>query len=172
MLDITAALRARGEEIPLAQTEYLEPQEVFGEVVRFDGVELNGWMSVSEENLYLRGTLSTVAHARCSGCLKPVDYPVEVDFNEVFTRQTRFTPKEEEWDGEEHLIYEGSKVDLAHLVLSLVMLELPISFTCGEDCPVLSNLATDYDSYANEKDLPDQQPFAALQQLLSKDQEE
>ena len=59
------------------------------------------------------------------------------------------------------------------LNLSAFVLALPMRFECGESCPALARLQPDdsQPTYACQKDMPDQHPFSALQQLLTKDQE-
>ena len=173
LLDVSRALRAPGEEIPFLHRDAIPPQEIFGETVEFSDVLLSGFYSAMEESLHIRGTLSAVAHGHCAGCLKPVDYRVEVPFDETFTRQGRYARTEEESGEEEGWMFEGSKVELSHLCMTLAVLELPIRFECGEACPALAGLpsADSFSSHACQKDMPDQHPFSALQQLLTKDQE-
>ena len=170
LLDISRALRAPGEEIPFQHCDEIPPQEIFGETVTFSEVVLEGLCSVTEDSLRIHGTLTCTAHGHCAMCLRPVEYPVEVPFDEVFTRQTRYNRAEEESpDEEERLMYEGSKVELSHLAMTLAVLDLPIRFECGDGCPALPD---DTPSLrASQKDMPDQHPFSALQQLLTKDQE-
>ena len=173
LLDISRALRAPGEEIPFLHRDAIPPQEIFGETVAFSDVLLSGFVSAMEDHLRLHGTLRTVAHGHCAGCLKPVDYQVEVPFDENFVRITRFTQQEETPEGEERWMYEGSKVELSHLSMTLAVLDLPMRFVCGDDCPALAALPSEenFTSHACQKDMPDQHPFSALQQLLTKDQE-
>ena len=174
LLDISRALRTPGEEIPFQHCDAIPPQEIFGETVTFDDVLLKGYLSAADDSLRIRGIMTAVAHGRCAMCLNPVDYQVEVPFDEVFTRQTRFTRADEASpDEEERLTYEGSKVELSHLVMTMAVLDLPIRFECGEDCPAKAGMLPDdtLSSSASQKDLPDQHPFSALQQLLTKDQE-
>ena len=174
LLDISRALRAPGEEIPFLHRDAIPTQDILGETVSFSDVLLAGHFSLTGESLRLWGELTATAHGHCAGCLKPVDYAIRVPFDEVFTRVTRFAPREETPGEEDRWFYEGSKVELAHLVLTLAVLELPMRFACGPDCPVLGRLEADADSqptHACQKDMPDQHPFSALQQLLTKDQE-
>lgn len=173
LLDVSRALRAPGEEIPFLHRDAIPPQEILGETVEFSDVCLDGFFSAMDESLRIHGTLRAVAHGHCAGCLKPVDYQVEVPFDETFTRQSRFAPQEEDPDGEEGWIYEGSKVELSHLTMTLAVLDLPIRFECEGGCPALSALPSedDFTTHACQKDMPDQHPFSALQQLLTKDQE-
>ncbi len=174
LLDVSRALRAPGEEIPFAHNDCIPPQDIFGEEITFTDVLLEGHFSMMGENLHITGHLTTVAHGLCAGCLQPVALPLDVAFDEIFTRIGRFPQQENTPDDEddERLEFEGSKVDLAHLALTLAVLELPMRFTCGEACPALSNMQPDNQTtHACQKDMPDQHPFSALQQLLTKDQE-
>ena len=106
----------------------------------------------------------------CAGCLRAVDQPLETAFDEVFVRQGRY-PRQDENPEEEQMVYEGSKVELSHLVLTLVLLEMPMRLVCGGDCPALRDLQPDQEPSACQEEMPDQHPFSALQQLLNKDQE-
>ena len=174
LLDISRALRAPGEEFPFLHRDEIPPQEVFRETIVFHDVLLSGHYSFAGERLQIRGTLPAVADGVCGGCLKPVKHPIEVEFDEIFTRQSRYAPVEDaSLEEEERLMFEGSKVELSHLALTLAVLELPMRFECGEDCPALDAMQPDDDphTHACQKDMPDQHPFSALQQLLTKDQE-
>ncbi len=174
LLDISRALRAPGEDIPFQHRDAIPAQDILGETVEFSDALLTGHFSLSGDSLRLYGRLTAVAHGHCAGCLKPVDYQVNVPFDEIFTRITRYTKQEDDLGEEEGWVYEGSKVELAHLAMTLAVLDVPMRFSCGPDCPVLGHLPSDEDSpitHACQKDMPDQHPFSALQQLLTKDQE-
>ena len=174
LLDISRALRAPGEDIPFLHRDAIPPQDILGETVEFSVVVFTGHFSLAGDSLRLYGQFSAVAHGRCAGCLKPVDYRVDVPFDEMFTRLTRFTQQQDAPDDEERWFYEGSKVELGHLAMTLAVLDLPMRFQCGPDCPVLGRLPSMEDSpttHACQKDMPDQHPFSALQQVLTKDQE-
>ncbi len=174
LLDISRALRAPGEDIPFLHRDEIPPQDILGETVEFSDVVFSGHFALTGDSLRLHGFFTAMAHGHCAGCLQPVDYPVNVPFDELFTRVTRYTQQEEEIAEEERWLYEGSKVELSHLAMTLAVLDLPIRFSCGPDCPVLGHMPSDEDSQpmnACQKDMPDQHPFSALQQLLTKDQE-
>ena len=173
LLDVSRALRMPGEPIPFEHRDEIPPQDILGETVTFEDVLMKGHFSGADDRLRIWGTLTCTAHGHCAGCLKPVAYPMEVPFDETFIRQTKFTMQEEVPEGEERWMYEGSKVELSHLTMTLAVLELPMRFTCGDDCPALADLPSEenFTSHACQKDMPDQHPFSALQQLLTKDQE-
>ena len=173
-LDITPALRAPGSEFPLLHRDVVPPQTVFGEEITFEDVRFEGVYSLTGDTLCLTGLFRARALGHCAGCLKPVTQEMEVPFDEVFTRLSRFHPQEVPQDeDDERLMFEGSKVELSHLALTLAVLELPMRFVCGEDCEALRAMqpADSPITHACQKDMPDQHPFSALQQLLTKDQE-
>ena len=170
-MEISQALRAPGEEFPFLHRDEISPQEIFSETVTFDDVLLQGRYAMLGTSLHLKGRLTAVAHAHCAACLKPVDYHVDVDFDEVFTRiednRNMQQLEKDEWD-DEQLTFEGSKVDLGHLALTLTLLDLPIRFLCDEKCEFRPQ--ENEETHACQKE-PDQHPFEALQQLLTEDQE-
>ena len=176
LLDVSKALRAPGEEIAFTHRDEIPPQEIFGDTVTFDPVVMTGYYSMMDHNLRLRGRLQTIAHGECAGCFAPVDYEVDVPFDETFlhiSREKTYAGMEDELetDDDERLAFEGSKVELNQLALTLTLLELPIRFECEPVCQVMEKARQDNESHACQKELPDQHPFSALQQLLTKDQE-
>ena len=166
LLDVTCAIQSPGTEFPFSLSQEIAPQEVLGEQVVIDTATLNGFFSGVGESIYVRGTISTVAHAGCANCMAPAQSPIEVTFSEVFLH-------EEKSDDPDRFTYEGSKIDLTDLAMSLTVLSLPMRFMCKEDCKGLcGKCGKDKDHCTCQKELPARQhPFAALQQLLTKDEE-
>lgn len=175
LLDISPALRNPGQEFPLQHREEIPPQEIFSDSVSFDPALFTGTFSMAENSLHLRGELTTVAHTLCARCLAPLHYPITAELDEIFLRTERMAAEQEGESGleEERLAFEGSKVDLSHLALTLVILELPMRFICEQPCmgPAARTLKSYQDTHACQKETPDQHPFSALQKLLTKDQE-
>ena len=71
--------------------------------------------------------MRTTAHAPCAMCLKTVDYPMALAFQETFRKDAVETEDED-------FRFEGSKVSLKHLTLTLIMLNLPMRFLCDGEC--------------------------------------
>ncbi len=174
-LDVSDVLKSPGEEFPFLVKDSLEDQEIFGETVSFDPAVMEGSVCFQEEVLSLSGTLSTAAHGVCAACGEPVTFPIRVPFDEVFTRLSHQMMLKKDIASEleeEQLTFEGSKVDLGPLALTLTLLELPIRFECVPICEAMKQVrSVDQSTNACQKELPDQHPFSALQQLLTKDQE-
>lgn len=166
LLDITRALQTPGAEFPFVVSQEVAPQDILGEEVVFETAALTGFFSGVGESIYVHGRLSTVAHARCANCLAPAQAPIEVQFSESFMHG-------EDPEDPDRFTYEGSKIDFTDLATSLAVLALPMRFLCRENCEALcGTCGKDKDHCTCQKELPAKQhPFAALQQLLTKDEE-
>jgi len=178
LLDVSMAIKSQGEACPFLHHEEIPPQVIFGETVTFDPVAMSGVCVMEGNTLTLEGRLETCAHGRCAACLKDVAYPISVPFYESFHQMDRreaLAARQEKEPGpldEERLAFEGYRVDLSQLALTLAVLDLPMRFLCDPPCgESLALQEDDYPSRACQKELPDQHPFSALQQLLTKDQE-
>ncbi len=179
LLDVSMAIKSEGEEFPFLHRDEIPPQEIFGDTVTFEDVLMSGFYSLEGKALRLRGTLETTARGRCAACLNPVALPIRVEFDESFRHMDRreaLAERAKDTDDaqgleEERLAFEGSKVELSHLALTLAVLELPMRFLCDPPCDAMKALQEDNPTHACQKELPDQHPFSALQQLLTKDQE-
>ncbi len=166
-LDVSQALLKPETPFPFRHQEQLPPQESFGDTIVFEGpVVLEGQYEILGNALRLKGHLTAKAIAPCALCLTPATYHVDVPFDEIITHVDRLTSfMTEECD---QVAFEGSKVDLYQMALTLTVLDLPIRFLCEGGCKTVS---TDILAHACQKEMPNQHPFSALQQLLTKDQE-
>lgn len=172
-LDITDALRRPGESFPFILEVQIPPQDIMGDVVTFDPVRMEGSFTLNDAKLHLKGKLATVAHGSCAKCLEAADYPVKLSFHEIFSRKgDRYEEEEDELDQTDRLAYDGPRLAVDQLALTLVVLDLPMRFLCREDCEGIPGITqTNREADADQEDLTTQHPFSALQQLLNKDQE-
>lgn len=172
ILDVSKALKARGEEFPFAHEETIAPQEVLGDTLTFDSpVSLTGIYAMTEDTLRLKGRIKTVVHATCANCLAPCAYEVDIPFEEyaAYLQGGRAgAPAEESDEMEDRLSFSGSGIDLEHLTLTLVLLSLPLRFLCREDCQGYLDMqgAEDTDNACREA-IDEAHPFAALKKLLT-----
>ena len=170
-LDVTKAFVRPMEEFPFEAAVELAPQDVNGDTVRFDPVQMQGTYSVLENVVTLKGTLETTAYAPCALCLEEAGAPVQVSFQETFRKDA-----DEEEDG--CFRYEGKQLPLEHMTLTLVLLNMPMRFQCDHDCTGGAGL-TAWDEEKNvwaEEDNGEQQgtyrPFEGLAQLLEDEKKE
>ena len=164
-LDVSIALKHPGEPYAFRVEQEIAPQEIGGETITFDPAVLEGTYSTEEEQVTVEGELRTVAHAMCANCLAPAQAEVRVPFRETFLRDA-------DPEDDEQYAYSGSAIGFEKLAMSLSVLNLPMRFLCKEDCQgLLKQYGGDIETTARQKELQKEHPFAALQQLLTKDEE-
>ena len=166
-LDVSKAFLTPSAKIPFTHTEQIPPQPILGDTLNFsENALFTGEFSMSGEMLLLDGVFTAKATGQCALCLEDVTWDISVPFHEVYHHVNVLT--DELVDDLESLAFEGNKVDLSHMALTLAMLALPIRFECMDGCPTQAN---NINSHAYQKESSVQNPFSALQQLLTKDQE-
>lgn len=126
-LDVSRGFVSQETAFPFEAELELPPQDVCGETVTFSPVKLTGKYTVYDDTVTLEGQLETVAHGACSVCMEPAQAPIAVSFTERFRKDAN----EEE---DECFAYEGKKLPLDHMALTLVLLNTPMRFDCGTGC--------------------------------------
>ena len=87
----------------------------------------------------VRGTVASRAHLECVRCLREFELSLEVPLV-VYAERTGSTSREEQEALERDdymLFHDGRRLDLREAVREAMLLELPISPHCREDCPGL-----------------------------------
>lgn len=86
------------------------------------------------EGVLVTGSAVAPLAGECARCLEPLTTSVEVSFQELY----RYLPDpgEDESDDEERFL-EGDRLDLEPAFRDAVVLALPLSPLCREDCPGL-----------------------------------
>jgi len=86
------------------------------------------------EGVLVTGSAVAPLSGECSRCLEPLTTETEVSFQELY----RYLPDpgEDEADGEEHFL-DGDLLDLEPAFRDAVVLALPLSPLCSDDCPGL-----------------------------------
>lgn len=93
----------------------------------------------SGERVSVRGTVTSRAHLECVRCLREFDLPFEVPLV-VYAERSGSTSRDEQEALERDDImsfHDGRRLDLRDAVREALLLELPISPHCREDCPGL-----------------------------------
>ena len=163
-LDVSVALKNPGQAYPFQGEQTIAPVDVYGEEVSFDPAVVEGAYTAMEDgSVTVEGRLTTVAHAPCANCLEPASADIQAAFRETFLRDG-------DPEDDEIFVYGGSAVGFEKLAMSTAVLALPMRFLCKEDCPGLPGIAGTDEDFC-QKEMQNEHPFAALQQLLTKDEE-
>jgi uncharacterized protein len=121
-------------EVEAPATEIGLPDGEWPDPIRADlRVERSG------ERVSVRGKVSSSARLECVRCLRPFDLGVTAELT-VFAEQSSASRRAEqdelERDGD-MLFHDGRRLDLRESVRELLLLEVPITPHCREDCPGL-----------------------------------
>lgn len=93
----------------------------------------------SGHRVTVRGDVSAAAHLECVRCLREFEFRVSAPMT-VFADRRGSASAAEEKDLERDdymLFHDGRRLDLRESVRETLLLELPISPRCREDCPGL-----------------------------------
>jgi len=93
----------------------------------------------SGDRVSVRGTVQSRAHLECVRCLKEFDLPLAVPLV-VYAERTGSSSREEEEllvRDDYMLFHDGRRLDLREAIREALLLELPMTPRCREDCPGL-----------------------------------
>ena len=93
----------------------------------------------SGDRVSVRGSVLSRAHLECVRCLREFDLPLEAPIV-LYAERTGSTSSDEQEQLERDdymLFHDGRRLDLREMVRELMLLELPITPICREDCPGL-----------------------------------
>jgi uncharacterized protein len=164
-LDIAAELKLPGKVSECELSSQFPDIEFSGRSIRFAAP-----VSVSARYVYdgkaveVRGKIRTAFESQCARCGTQFTEPFETGFSE------RFAKSAEDEDDEVYL-FSTDVIDLSQMVLDNILLNMPISSVCSEDCkgicPVCgSNLNTGQCS-CEPSAYRERKPLGMLEQLLN-----
>lgn len=125
-----------------------------------------------DSGILAQGSATGSVELECVRCLNQYDQPFSVEFTEQFRQTAEIhrgsTPRDEdEWDeGEIELAFEindAHELDMTELLRQWIVLALPMTPTCGPDCPGPQPIDNGDESAVDDR-------FAALQELLDNEE--
>jgi uncharacterized protein len=126
-----AASRVEAEgtasDVGLSQPEWREPVRGSFQVEK------------SGDRVSVRGTVQSRAHLECARCLREFDLPLEAPLV-VYAERTGSASREEQdaLERDDYMMFhDGRRLDLRETVREALLLEVPLSPVCREDCPGL-----------------------------------
>ena len=115
------------DELPFDEDDLrlIEPVAVEGHLHRKGG------------EVELRGKLATKVAVACGRCLKSVELPIQVEFDERFTPAVAWKNEEQHELQPEDLdlaVFDGEGIELDDLVKEEILLAMPGHILCQEEC--------------------------------------
>lgn len=129
-----------------------------------------------DTSILAQGSVTGSVEMECVRCLNKFEQPFNIRFTEQFRQTTdildsrRSTParEDEDWDESEiELAFEindAHELDLTELLRQWIVLALPMTPTCGPDCPGPQEIDNGEEEAVDNR-------FAALQQLLDNEEQ-
>ncbi|GIH70691.1 YceD family protein [Sphaerimonospora thailandensis] len=97
-------------------------------------VELDLRLEAVMEGVLVTGTARAPLSGECSRCLEPLASEIEVDFQELYFYSADAAFPGGDAGGEDDLFLDGELLDLEPVFRDAVVLALPLSPVCGDDC--------------------------------------
>lgn len=113
------------------------PEDLGVEMVGVPGgadIELELMLEAVMEGVLITGTTRVPLVGECARCLEPLTSSFEVEFQELFVYSDTRSGGEA---GEDERRLEGDLIDLEPVLRDAVVLALPLSPLCRDDCPGL-----------------------------------
>lgn len=163
ILDISKLLKKKISEFPFELTyngDILEREDF--EVVLKSPLKIRGTAYYGGEIVSVIGNISGIISAQCSRCLVMFDYPMDVDFDEKFSKSTS--------EDESYPITDNS-IDLTDMVIENLIVSMPLKPLCSEECKGLClNCGSNLNESKCDCETDDINPkFAALKDLFTGD---
>jgi uncharacterized protein len=97
-------------------------------------IELDLMLEAVMEGVLVSGTARAPLSGECARCLEPLTSSIEVEFQELYVYSDT---RSGESAGEDERRLEGDLIDLEPVVRDAMVLALPLSPLCRDDCPGL-----------------------------------
>ncbi len=99
------------------------------------GLTLKGRLEKNGEDFLLRGKLRGALVTPCARCLEPATLPIDADIAVVYAEKGALPPGEQEEVGAMDVLgFEEGRIDLTGELRDEIILALPQSPLCKEDC--------------------------------------
>ncbi len=170
-MDVSLALKNPGHEFPFALELSLNDQQFAGEQICFKSkAQLRGTYSMAGAGVTVRGEMQVDYERQCGLCLMPVAATADCEFEDLFYKE----PNPE--DPNDLFLIEDYSIDMTAYAESLVFLDMPMTVRCSPDCkglcPVCGTNLNISQCSCGKVDTPSSKsPFAALEDLLTRDEE-
>jgi uncharacterized protein len=139
-----------------------------------EGVRFKGRIEPTGQDFLLRGHLTGGLLLPCARCLEPARFELDVDVSVVYVERAGEDDVEDDddaVDAPDVLFFEEGVIDLAPELRDEIMLAVPVSVVCREDClglcPICGGNRNLTPCDCAEKAQQSQSKFAALAKLKS-----
>ena len=138
----TYELPRRAGEMKEYELDIEIPEKVGVEMISVpagDVIEVDARLESVTEGVLLSAQIFAIAKGECGRCLDPVEITIEKRIQELYLYEKKVERKkrqapEGELEIEDELVMEGDVMDLESPIRDLIVLALPSTPLCSEDC--------------------------------------
>jgi uncharacterized protein len=160
ILDVSNLIKKKIQVLPFDLTYDEETLEREGFSINLNSpLRVVGNAYYDGEMIRVKGEVSVLIQAQCSRCLENVNYPLELDFEEEFSKLEI---------EDSYPILEGDDIDLKDMVIDNIILSMPLRLLCSDECKGLCpNCGKDLNKGSCGCDIEDLDPrLSALKDLF------
>ena len=127
VIDLTENIANEGKSIAFRSEVQLDDSLLPYPNAKLNKVVLDFDVTFVKPDLTIDGTITCVVEGYCDRCLDGIARSITLPINQTFYKDGT--------DGElDEYVYSGSKLDATKAVYDEIVLSLPSSFLCNEDC--------------------------------------
>ena len=126
VIDLTENFSNVGKELPFTGEFKLGSDLLPYPNATLDMVDVDFTVTFDNPNVVVRGTVQCFIGGYCDRCLKELNVMRDLPFNQTFYKD------EAEFD--DQYVYTSSLLDVTRAVADEIILSLPMSLLCDEDC--------------------------------------
>ena len=158
VIDLTENLANVGEPLIFQGEFALEGDLLPYPQATLTKVEVDFDVTFENPNVFVEGEITCFVEGVCDRCLTKVSKQIYLPFEQTFYKDSA--------TDEDAYIYSGSKLDVTKAVCDEIVLSLPLSFLCKEDCKGLCHkCGTDLNKQTCSCDTTPDNAFSVLKNL-------
>lgn len=169
LVDVSRALKDPGQSYPFEATARLEPMTVMSDPVRFTNIALKGEMTGVGDAVRVSVSVEADVETLCSLCLEPAFLHLDTDIDALFAPEPDF----DDPDIDQYQL-TGNKIETNDLAREALLPALPWRVVCSENCKgICPSCGTNLNKApcTCQEGGNRQNPFSALSELLTEDEE-
>ena len=130
LIDVSQILKSFGESKEISGSIDFSEKTAPGAEPVFTALDFSGTVTNIGGPLEIKLAVSGTYEVLCSRCAKATQGSFGYDFTEILVS----AEAEDITDRDDAVIFTGDTVDLSDIIMSNVLLSLPSTFLCKEDC--------------------------------------
>lgn len=158
VIDLTENIANVGKALPFVGEFVLETDLTPYPNATLDKVALNVDVTFGNPNVDVCGVVTCFISGYCDRCLKKLDVQINLPFTQTFYK--------DQAEDEDQYVYTSSLLDVTRAVTDEIVLSLPMSLLCKEDCKGLCpKCGCDLNEQQCDCDTTRDNPFSVLKNL-------